>query len=148
MKRREFVPRAITGTAFVAVLPSFLASCEKEDPVVDDPGNNNGDDDDDSEDTVTVDLNDPDFVALKSDGGFAYKDNYIVINTGEENFVALSSICTHQGCTVNYNASSNQLPCPCHGSIFAVNGTVLNGPAGSSLDTFDVSREGDILTIS
>ncbi len=147
MKRKEFVPRAIAATAILAVLPSFLASCEKEDPVVDDP-NNNDDGDDDSDDTVTIDLNDPDFVALRSDGGFAYKDNYIVINTGDEDFVALSSVCTHQGCTVNYNASSNQLPCPCHGSVFATNGTVLNGPASSPLSTFDVSREGDVLTIS
>lgn len=148
MKRREFMPRAIAGTAIVAVLPSFLVSCEKEDPVVDDPGNNNDNGDDASDDTVTIDLNDPDFVALKSDGGFAYKDNFIVINAGDENFVALSSVCTHQGCTVNYNSSSNQLPCPCHGSVFATNGTVLNGPANSPLSTFEVSREGDVLTIS
>jgi cytochrome b6-f complex iron-sulfur subunit len=147
MKRREFIPRMIGGSAIVAALPLVMTSCEEDDP---DPiaNGNNGNNNGNGDDKTTIDLDDPNFVALNSDGGFAYKDSYIVINTGDENFVALSSRCTHSGCTVNYSAASNNLPCPCHGSLFAINGSVLNGPASSNLSTFTVEREDNILTIS
>lgn len=134
MKRREFIPRITGGAAIVAVSPVIMTSCEKEDVS---PDNDAG----------TIDLNDPNFINLKSDGGFAYKDDLIVINTGDENFIALSSICTHNACTVSYSTSSNNLPCPCHGSVFATNGSVINGPADIPLETYKVEREGDILTI-
>jgi cytochrome b6-f complex iron-sulfur subunit len=45
----------------------------------------------------------------------------------DEGLYALSSVCTHLGCLVNFN--NNQFECPCHGSKFDVNGNVLNGPA-------------------
>jgi cytochrome b6-f complex iron-sulfur subunit len=142
MKRRQFIPRAITGSAIIAVLPAILSSCEEDTVEISDPGNMNED-----EDKVSLDLNDPDYSGLKDDGSYAYKSNFIVINTGSENFIALSSVCTHQGCTVNYNSSNNQLPCPCHGSVFATDGSILNGPATTSLKTYEVTREGDILKI-
>jgi len=138
MKRREFIPRITGGAAIVAVSPVVMTSCEKENPEPD-----NRDDD-----IGGIDLDDPNFVGLKSDGGFAYKGPYIVINTGDENFIALSSSCTHNACRVNYSISSNNLPCPCHGSVFAIDGVVLQGPASSPLKTYKVEREGNILTIS
>jgi glycine/D-amino acid oxidase-like deaminating enzyme/nitrite reductase/ring-hydroxylating ferredoxin subunit len=43
--------------------------------------------------------------------------------------VARSATCTHVGCVVHWNSFERCWDCPCHGSQFAPDGTVLNGPA-------------------
>ncbi len=49
-----------------------------------------------------------------------------VIRTAATTFVAFSKICTHQQCTTDVR--NNEFECPCHGSRFANDGSVLNGP--------------------
>jgi glycine/D-amino acid oxidase-like deaminating enzyme/nitrite reductase/ring-hydroxylating ferredoxin subunit len=41
----------------------------------------------------------------------------------------LSANCTHMGCTVKWNTAERSWDCPCHGSRFHYDGTVLQGPA-------------------
>ncbi len=96
----------------------------------------------------TIDLNDPDYSQLKTVGGYTYKGDLIVIRYSETEYLALSKVCTHQGCEVSYNPSGNYLPCPCHGSIFSITGDVLNDPATVPLQKYNVSQDGNILTIS
>ena len=51
------------------------------------------------------------------------------MRTGATTFVALSTVCTHQGCDADVVDNGTIVSCSCHGSRFDKNGNVLNGPA-------------------
>ena len=57
---------------------------------------------------------------------------------------AYSAICTHQGCTVAYSATSKTMKCPCHQAEFDPNksGQVVNGPAVNPLGKVKVAVKG------
>jgi Rieske Fe-S protein len=41
----------------------------------------------------------------------------------------LSVTCSHLGCSVTFSTDKKQFDCPCHGSIFTIDGNVVHGPA-------------------
>lgn len=134
MKRRKFCRNFTYSGSLLITAPLLFNSCCDDLP--------------EDEDGNTVDLNDPAYAALKSVGGFVYKDNIIIIHYTETEYLALSKVCTHQGCDVSYNPSGSYLPCPCHGSVFSISGEVLNAPATVPLKKYNVNQDGDILTIT
>jgi len=62
-------------------------------------------------------------------------------------FLALSSRCTHLGCTVPWDEKTKTFPCPCHASSFDLHGNVLSPPAPRALDLFPVTIEGGIVRV-
>lgn len=70
-----------------------------------------------------------------AEGGVLRAGEVIVIHD-ERGIAAVSSRCTHLGCTVTVNARGFE--CPCHGSVFAMDGRVLQGPATGPLPWYEV----------
>jgi len=57
---------------------------------------------------------------------------------------AYSAVCTHEGCTVQYNSASKNLQCGCHGAVFdpESDGNALSGPTNKPLPKIKVAVEG------
>jgi cytochrome b6-f complex iron-sulfur subunit len=72
----------------------------------------------------------------------------VVRNPDNPNTIsAVNPTCTHAGCTVNWDAKQNLFACPCHGSQFASDGKVRQGPAEEPLATYEAKLEGDAILI-
>jgi Rieske Fe-S protein len=64
-----------------------------------------------------------------------------VIRTGTATYAGFSKICTHQQCITDVR--NNRFECPCHGSRFANDGSVITGPAERSLTRVNVTVNAD-----
>ncbi|MDQ6722423.1 MAG: Rieske 2Fe-2S domain-containing protein [Candidatus Dormibacteraeota bacterium] len=73
-------------------------------------------------------------------GGFAVKDP-----TGKTHVFAIN--CSHLGCSIALNPTANTFDCPCHGSRFHLDGTVLQGPAPAPLSDLTWTPGNDPKTI-
>jgi cytochrome b6-f complex iron-sulfur subunit len=66
---------------------------------------------------------------------------------GREIIYALSTTCTHLGCTPNWLEAEKKFKCPCHGSGFKISGVNFEGPAPRPLERYAVRRtdEGEVI---
>lgn len=67
-------------------------------------------------------------------------DPALLVHLPNGRFVAYDAVCTHAGCTVEYDPTQHQLACPCHGAVFdpTQGAQVLAGPAQQPLTTLAV----------
>ena len=60
----------------------------------------------------------------------------------EQGFHAISSVCTHLGCVVAHTEGEG-FACPCHGSRFSTDGSVVGGPAPAALPWLQIAVSPD-----
>lgn len=77
---------------------------------------------------------------------FLVEEKIYVFRDQAKGFSVASAVCTHLGCTVAHFSSDNRFHCPCHGSVFAADGSVVHGPAPRALEWYEVtlSRDGQL----
>lgn len=67
------------------------------------------------------------------------REAYLVIEAGPQiASYGISAVCTHLGCTVDWNATETRFECPCHGSQYDNQGKVIHGPASRPLHLITV----------
>ena len=70
-------------------------------------------------------------------------DRRLFVVRDEDDFHVISSVCTHLGCTVQWRQDVRRFDCPCHGSRFREDGTVISGPAPRPLEWYAVALSPD-----
>ena len=89
------------------------------------------------------------FERTRMDGWRTFQEKTIawVVRTDASNAVAYSPQCTHLGCVYHWEQKLNQFECPCHGSLFSMDGRVQGGPAARPLDRYAARVEDGRLLI-
>jgi len=134
MDRRDFIKASCALCAMGAIVYS-MESCSKDSTA---PKNVN----------FSLDLTSSSNAALNTVGGYIIQNSVIVIRLNSTDYIALSAVCTHQGCTVSYDKTNTRLSCPCHGGTYNTNGAVTGGPPPSALAKYNVTKNGNTLTIT
>ena len=68
-----------------------------------------------------------------------------VVKEPDSNIVAFGPQCTHLACA--YHVEGDKFVCPCHTSVFALDGKVISGPAPRPLDRYVTKVENNRLQI-
>jgi cytochrome b6-f complex iron-sulfur subunit len=141
----EISRRCFLGSTALVVVPALCGGCADDGvTLVDLPAVSNK--------TIAISLDE--FPMLRNVGASivgqasGYANPIVIARVRDDMFAALDAICTHQRCTVAYNALNLTLDCPCHGSSYEVDGRVINGPAVRALSRFTATSDGTMLTIT
>jgi cytochrome b6-f complex iron-sulfur subunit len=127
--RREFLNEIATGALGIAALGSMVVTYQYLSPnVLFEP-------------PTTFRAGNPDL--YPSDSVTFLQDQLVYIVRTAQGFYAVSAVCTHLGCITQWKPEDNLIECPCHGSKFQSNGTVVAGPAPGPLPHFAISLTTD-----
>ena len=66
----------------------------------------------------------------------------ILVRTVSGEYRALSAVCTHLGCTVQYRAPDRVIWCACHNGLYDLEGRNVSGPPPRPLERYVVHVEG------
>lgn len=148
MERKDFIEKVGLSAASILIF-GCMQGCSKSesDPAYPPPPANNNNPPKAID--FTIDISVSPYASLSTSGGF-YVDrtkNIIIARTLTNEFLAVSSLCTHQQVTLEFQASSNRFYCSGHGSAFSTKGAVLVGPAATSLKEYKTTLTGNSLRI-
>jgi cytochrome b6-f complex iron-sulfur subunit len=82
----------------------------------------------------------------KVDDKFKEQGAWVIRAKDERNrdiIYALSTTCTHLGCTPNWLEGEKKFKCPCHGSGFKISGVNFEGPAPRPLERYAIKKNDD-----
>lgn len=134
MTRMEFLKLIGAGTVASAAI-ICLGSCSSSNPAAPQKVD------------FTIDISQSPYNVLSTQGGYIVKDDVIVAHTINDTFVAIRSVCTHQGGTLQYIPSINLFQCPNHGSQFKTDGSLQRGPAAQAEIEYNVTVTGNIIRV-
>ena len=153
MKRRTLT-KYLTLGAIASSLPVALAACQPSDTTS--TGSSESDappvkiDSTPREDGFAAvgTVAELDEAGFLSDKAF-FAGSLLVIRNPDDasSLIAVDSLCTHQGCSVDWENDAGAFVCPCHDSRFNSDGSVANGPATTPLGTFEAIIEGDLILV-
>ena len=78
---------------------------------------------------------------------FGNQPGLLVLDSGGQ-YHAMSAVCTHLSCTVQYRADQRQVWCACHNGAYDLNGRNVSGPPPRPLQVYDVHVQGDEIVVS
>jgi menaquinol-cytochrome c reductase iron-sulfur subunit len=70
-----------------------------------------------------------------------------VVKHADNSVTAFGPQCTHLGCAYHWDDGKTEFLCPCHNSLFAIDGHVIGGPAPRGLDRYETKIDGKKLLI-
>lgn len=72
----------------------------------------------------------------------------LLLLTGEGEYHAVSAVCTHLGCTVQYRTDLREIWCACHNGTYSLDGRNISGPPPRPLESFLVNIRGSEIVVS
>jgi cytochrome b6-f complex iron-sulfur subunit len=127
IKRRRFLDMVIGGAFFTTIMAAFGTAIAFILP----PKRTNGGGESRTEVGTLEQL--PVGKAIKT----LHQGKPIVVGNTKRGYFALSAVCTHLGCLVDWNEKTQQLDCPCHAAKFDTQGNILSGPAPKPLPSYE-----------
>ena len=153
MERKDFIEQVGLSAASILIF-GCMQGCSKSDSPAPKPPTGTTNPPPVKAIDFTINITNNPYTSLNTAGGFYVdKTTNIIIartNTNPNEFLAVSSLCTHQQVTLEYQASNNRFVCPSppgHGSLFSSTGAVVNGPAASALKQYKTTLTGNSLRV-
>ena len=72
----------------------------------------------------------------------------LLVRTADGDYRAVSAVCTHLNCTVQYRSDVREVWCACHNGFYDLNGRNLSGPPPRPLDSYEVHINGEDVVVS
>jgi len=72
----------------------------------------------------------------------------LLLMTAEGEYLALSAVCTHLSCTVQYRNDLRQIWCACHNGLYDLRGRNVGGPPPRPLESYTVHVRGNQIVVS
>jgi len=72
---------------------------------------------------------------------------FFVVRANETQVLALSAICTHLRCVLEWDEASSSILCPCHDGAFDRNGNALSGPPTRPLPQYRAEVRADEIIV-
>jgi Rieske Fe-S protein len=67
----------------------------------------------------------------------------LLILTSDGTYHAISAVCTHLNCTVQFRSDAQAVWCACHDGLYTVDGRNISGPPPRPLQAYEVFLKGD-----
>ena len=72
----------------------------------------------------------------------------LLILTADGEYRALSAVCTHLSCTVQFRPDLREVWCACHNGVYGLDGRNISGPPPRPLESFDVQVRGNEIYVT